>query len=351
MFFLYVILTTIILWSKQTILTCGIHYWFVFYLNDLFGNILVNCFLYSFLNPQSIGAVVLYTQNNLLLPTYGFQSIPTSLIVGLYNIHPPLLYVGIISFIYYFNKKFNLIQFNLLIIWIIIFFAFVLGGVWGLGNGVWGYFWVNDLIEVLLLGLSLLACYSFHIFKKEFILVTIMSILLCLCLYLLIIRIGVINTRHAFFDAKNLTSIIWSYSLYYFSILAVLPIVLINLLPLAGMLVFYLIVWQILKICKIHKSSVKIISFHLLIFSFLIFWLKYAEFNITFKNFYNNENLKNFFTGTNSYILETTLNLKTIDVGIFYSNSNTLLPIKQLHAAGVYTRYLFVYFLLWVIFL
>jgi hypothetical protein len=130
--------------------------------------------------------------------------------LGLVNIHPPMLYVGLFFF---FNwrlsnlSSFELINLPLNLILLFTGLAFILGGFWGWFNASWSYFWVFDYIEYFLL-LSVLWVISVYHLKSSktnnSLNLLPMSILL---LYFLGLRYEFFLTRHASFTKTSCFSL------------------------------------------------------------------------------------------------------------------------------------------------
>ncbi len=133
--------------------------------------------------------------------------------LGTLNVHPPIFYLGLIllfiilnSFHFYDKQKLSLqLKTNLYLL----FLTLAFGGLWGLQSLAWGYFWVNDGIEwILLVSILLLVNYYHTFIKRELTIFFFFFIPLILTL-LLFIRLNIISTRHSFLS---------SYSLVYLSL-------------------------------------------------------------------------------------------------------------------------------------
>ena len=153
----------------------------------------------------------------------------------------------------------------------------VLGGLWGLGNAVWGFFWVNDFIEIILLVflLSVLTC--FHVYnttesKFFFILKACMLIL-----YIFLLRWGFIFTRHNFFNFNSINNLFLLYLTLYFNnfflFFAYSPFFFMYIL-----FTFYLVIMIFGRYLKYRFFYVLV---HAVSFSVFLVWVKFRENNHT----------------------------------------------------------------------
>ena len=131
---------------------------------------------------------------------------PISLLIGLNTIHPYLYYFSFITILLLLWKFlfFNIIIRKTTVIYIS-FIALVLGMAWGSINDLWGFFWVNDLIELILLFLIILMiCYT-HIYSKNSTHIYTIS-LLTIIIILYSVRLGLVGSRHSFFLDLQISS-------------------------------------------------------------------------------------------------------------------------------------------------
>lgn len=264
-------------------------YLLISYLNHKYFNyfilFLVFNFLYKYHNYFFI-IIVYFFYYTINLYSLKIQLIPTSLLVGLNNIHPLLFYF---SFIFYLFFIFRIFTFNLKLINIFYLscVSLILGGYWGLGNSVWGFFWVNDNIEVILLSYICLLLVVIHNYSINLPLFVFMYFYLIINIYLL--RINFTFTRHSFFNFNKIENI-YIYTCFFF---LTNPLFLIlNFFfnfYLFNIKLFYINIFLVIFINLIvsyfYKFSFKNIIIHITFFSLYISWLKYRSNNIT--NFYN----------------------------------------------------------------
>lgn len=151
-------------------------------------------------------------------------SLPHTLFIGFNSIHPILYYFSFISFVIYFQKNifyyYYIIYIRLFIY--ILLVALILGMYWGAINSSWSFFWVNDYIELIILFLILFSLYKLHSYKFEW-----YNIIVSFCLLLLfigLIRLGFLKTRHSFFLIIQISS----YAYYLGLIISIYVLVLYN---------------------------------------------------------------------------------------------------------------------------
>lgn len=211
----------------------------------------------------------MYTNHHKLLYT---------LWVGTINIHPILFYMSVIIMFVLLvsNSIYTLLitritKFRLMILLAI---TLSLGGLWGLQSLTWGYVWVNDKIEWLLLCAVFLLVYQIHRIKYMSLVFFKNCILWLLISGLLLIRLNIISTRHSFLSNYPL-----SYVVLGILFIALLLLIL-NKPPLSKYnRIFYILI--ILYIGTFYYYSIyitKVIKFSLLYFSIFIF-LKHWSFS------------------------------------------------------------------------
>ena len=158
------------------------------------------------------------------LKMYGVLIIKKKLIHSLWAgtvvIHPLIFYMFLlISCVTFYLLKSNNIR-NLCLrmsdITVALLFTLCLGGLWGLQSLTWGYVWVSDGIEWLLLTLCVYTAVFYHrTFTKH------SSIFICMTLVyivnlLIFIRLNVVTTRHSFLTNYSTTYIILGFLLTIF---------------------------------------------------------------------------------------------------------------------------------------
>ena len=187
---------------------------FIYYLNNFYANILINILILLFFWNNNI-YIILFGMQWLLSYTFykSFSSysffcqiheFPSTLVIGQVLIHPALFYFSIISFILYCSQKYKV---NLLFFYYIRFIFFttsltlMLGSWWGWSLAIWGFYWVYDFIEILLLIVIVLLVLNKHKKFSYYLYNFLYTIIWVLCI--LSLRFGFINTRHSFFNKNS----------------------------------------------------------------------------------------------------------------------------------------------------
>lgn len=201
---------------------------YLFSLNYWSSNIL---FLFCFFNiltrvrSKLIGWVVtfnIYTSwhfGHILLK----KKLVTTLYIGTLTIHPILFYFSlvilILKFVYYktFSNHLilNLSRNALLYIQVV---TLLLGGFWGFQSVIWGYFWVNDTVEwLLLLTIIYLGTYIHKLSSNQTSINKLLYLLLLINIIMLV-RLNIFPTRHSFIQSVSTSYILTIlYSLFILS--------------------------------------------------------------------------------------------------------------------------------------
>ena len=171
-------------------------------------------------------------------------NLTVTLHLGLVNIHPLVFYSFLFSiFCCIFNFSWE-VRLGMPLLFVLGGVALVLGMFWGVFSFTWGFFWVNDSIEWVLLGLTLLYLSLIHTyyFTSQTNLVKFVFLFSLGCLFL--IRFNIFWTRHSFFNELSVLYFniyIYSYFLGYLSILFYcIGSYLVSLLTLLGTYPLYL---------------------------------------------------------------------------------------------------------------
>lgn len=202
--------------------------------------------------------------------------ITTQLLMGFNNIHPILFYISFfLLFISYGDIEtiFFIKRLNNLMIGV---FALLLGGWWGLGNSVWGFFWVNDLIECILFGILCWATIYMHcLFYKEVVVRYLLGFLTAILL-LLMLRWGFLFTRHNFFSILALNNLIifffFRFNIFYFYLLY-LYVTFFSI----GIIVMFFFILFLHLYKKLNIFLFKLICWHIFFFIIGFSWLKFKE--------------------------------------------------------------------------
>jgi hypothetical protein len=163
-------------------------------------------FYFFFINCKKIYFIFI----NFFIFKYTSEKILTGLLMGYNSIHPYFFYYSImLSLLFFF--LFNSINLNKKFIYYSTWVALALGGYWGFGNTIWGFFWVNDIIEWVLLSLLILFIITIHNYQTNFLKILLISTYMFIVFQLILFRFGFFFTRHSFFDLKNLKFVFVSY--------------------------------------------------------------------------------------------------------------------------------------------
>lgn len=140
--------------------------------------------------------------------TINFTNPSPQLFYGLIEVHPFFFYFSFILCIYYTfffniqNKKIS-IFFSYKNFLSMPIFALISGGYWSFFNSSWGYWWVWDKIEIVLLVFFIVLVFYYH---KNFFVINFFKILLLLIFninIIYLIRVGFYTSRHSFFLNNN----------------------------------------------------------------------------------------------------------------------------------------------------
>ena len=95
----------------------------------------------------------------------------------------------------------------------------ILGGFWGLQSTIWGYFWVNDSVEWILLLAILGTLYSLHTPIVSTLKFNAFLLIFLLFNLVIMVRLNIFQTRHSFIEQRNLSSfLLCGYLLFFESI-------------------------------------------------------------------------------------------------------------------------------------
>lgn len=245
-----------------------------FWWNYLFILLVITLFFYS----KKISYVYFYFILQIVSKKCIIKLIPTSLYIGYNNIHPILFYISfILGVFYWLNNKF--INVDIFKIFLLSFIALSLGGLWGLGNSIWGFFWVNDKIEIVLLLYTLLLLTIAHSFNTNQNLKFYYSSIFILLLVLLSFRYGFAFTRHSFFDLKNMcNNFKYLFLITYFNIFSLKLKIYYDLLKYFFIFLAY---YYFYSASKLQYNFLLYFS-HVLISLIITTWLKFKVNNLTF---------------------------------------------------------------------
>lgn len=322
------------------------YYILIEYLNTFQENLIYLLILTSLALPTILN--VLCLQN--ILALWSINKIPQveeTLLVGFYNTHPSILYGGLIFFFcnFFFYTQFN--TWTKKIIMLLCLLAFILGGYWGLGNSVWGYYWVNDIIELILLGFSVLIITLIHLFQR--IRMQVMYILLYISLFIILInlRLGLLQSRHTFFDLSTQQN--W---IIYFSILSIKT----NYFLLFGLLFLFFYVscyWVMLKLTFYlitQNVFFKSLYLHICLFVLLGLWVKTFKFNYSFFPKYWVTTIDNIFFNSISRVTANTISFVNVQLNILVTTINYFFFIKYNNFSVIIINFIILIFFLSILF-
>lgn len=118
-----------------------------------------------------------------------------------YKIHPPILYLSFLFFILKIQLQYDSLV-NFKFIFILQLIALITGAIWAYYSVIWGYTWNNDVIELLILLVTILLlcyCHSLIKYKRHN---THKLILTCFFLFIMV-RFNFIFTKHSFFKLQT----------------------------------------------------------------------------------------------------------------------------------------------------
>lgn len=155
---------------------------------------------------------------NLTEQTFFQKKLVETLFVGTITVHPLLFYLSLILVLLltlgrytpYLGGTLSLTSNTIVRILII---TLVLGGFWGFQSTVWGYFWVNDTIEWLLLLVLCYYLFKVHVLVHVRAVVNPCFLLVFLLNLILVVRLNLLPTRHSFIQNTNV--FIYVMSAYY----------------------------------------------------------------------------------------------------------------------------------------
>ena len=174
------------------------------YLDTNILYLLVISFLFFPINIKLLTILIkFFVASSIFIGKTFFKTLLSSLVVGTVLIHPIMFYTFLVIFLLkiYYNSNFIILFLFKIVNSNLIFFLTItmfLGGFWATQSNAWGYFWVNDLVEwillfiiltsIVLLHFWLLRSLHYNFFFIEFFILTI----------IILIRVGFFSTRHNF---------------------------------------------------------------------------------------------------------------------------------------------------------
>lgn len=256
-----------------------IWYFFVNFLINNLGNTIFFLILFFCVTRLQIRSIFVLC----FLKYYTFihytivDELPSGLIIGYNVIHPLLFYLSIILGISLFLEKlFSLKITNILLIG---FFGILLGGTWGLGNSIWGFFWVDDFIEIIFLSYLIVLLIITHItFYKNYVSYYYVYIFFIIIL-LISSRWGLIFTRHSFFNILNLYNIFFLFFFLFF--VNFFPPLLIFVF-LTKYYIYLTIIFLLFRLAPLSNYGKRWVFIHMLFLISYASWIKLREYNLLY---------------------------------------------------------------------
>lgn len=272
-------------------------------------------------------------------------TIPAQLLVGYNNIHPFLFYFSFVFGILTLTQMRNVYIFNIFNIFFLASVALLLGGLWGLGNSIWGFFWVNDQIEIVLLLYVLILLYLLHVYIQWENIVRSITILICFILVLFFLRWGFTFTRHNFFNVKLLVNIVASFQIFFCNFLMFFSVI-VGVNHFEKVLIVYICCLLFFSNILSLNYRLFLIFFHMFILILFVTWLKYRN------NNYILGNLNFFFIANGSkYSSFAVISFFSIFKPLFYKLSFLVIKIKLYIASKsiltlytIYVSYFLIYY-------
>lgn len=157
-------------------------------------------------------AFLVYTPQTHPQVVYAPLQVSPELLIGYYNTHPYFFYLSLAVF---FCKYLGPSSHNYVKVqhWFWPLLALFLGALWGWGNSVWGFFWVNDTIEMTLLIFVVFVFTTYHSKTSLKSTSSYPQCLLILVIWLWLLRKGFIFSRHSFFSVGQPKNILGAWLL------------------------------------------------------------------------------------------------------------------------------------------
>ena len=210
---------------------------------------------------------------------YHFELINSALLVGYNSIHPPLFYIFLWIIL---SLSFEERSITLKSLFFLGFIILYWGSLWGVGNAAWGYFWVKDVIELILFIVLVFLVIFLHSPTRIQHFLLLFFIWFSVISILLLLRWGFILTRHSFFSLLEATDFFKFYPLILnrFAFKA-FSIVLLYTPLLTFILLWYLLLFLTIIFSYDNILLKKYLFFHSLLVVYIISWLKYQPHNYT----------------------------------------------------------------------
>ncbi len=212
LYYYFIIILNILQWH------IGVYLFLLFSL--VFGNlVLVHMYALMYSYIYRIYYFILFNYFILL----NFKHLNLVLLwLTLYNgtglLHPPILYYFLIKIFTFYKKNIFYLKYKILYLGLI---SLYLGSLWSSQIDLWGYFWINDFIEYILMYSILLILYLFHKLNSYKYILFLLTQIYIVLIVLYLLRNSFFLTQHNFFNIakfnKNLSHLILIFFLYFFN--------------------------------------------------------------------------------------------------------------------------------------
>ena len=211
----------------QTVKSCYLHY--LYGLNYWDTNAIFICIIFlTLFNKINLLPCVLLLNFFVKLKFFNVlflkKQLPEALLIGTITVHPLMFYFFmLILFVktIKFNVKYlyNYLPISNTRLSLYLTITLILGGFWGLQSTIWGYFWVNDSVEWILLLAILGILYSLHTSIVSTLKFNGFLLIFLLFNLVIMVRLNIFQTRHSFIEQRSLSSfLLCGYLLFFESI-------------------------------------------------------------------------------------------------------------------------------------
>lgn len=141
-------------------------------------------------------------------PLVAVKHLVDSLYIGTITIHPLLFYVSLILLLLRCLQSMRqysstLLMFRGTTLVYLLTLTLLLGGFWGFQSTIWGYFWVNDAVEILLLLSILYLVWKLHTPVNSCSYYNTFLVIFIVLDLILVVRLNLLPTRHNFIQQTN----------------------------------------------------------------------------------------------------------------------------------------------------
>lgn len=305
-----------------------IYYDYITFLNHFETNLLYICIYICLITNKFIKNFLIFFFNIYLSfsffeEIFSFKVLIVNLIAGTIVIHPLGFYVFITIFFFKFFNYNNYVYLTylrsrgvLLIYCLVVTLS--LGGFWSTQSNSWGYFWVDDLIEWLLLSAIIYTIVFIHFYLPVKLIINFFINNFLLINFLMFIRLGFLSTRHNFLSINFFFYI--NLYLYLCILYLIFNLILVKFIYKFKVSISYLlfflnsffskyiyISFVVISFFKKLSSNFKLMLFHLVLYSLSIFWIfsffffSISHVDISYMFILINKNFNNIYLGDQAY--------------------------------------------------